>query len=147
VVLRKHAKALEGLGVPLASAKWEIDEFNGAEEWAGELYRVVPSLVLGELEGGGTFGAFIAIGWPKLGSTAKDEGRRSFLFTVDGPESRRFATVTPATIGYDLDKLCVGELTVDLTTRSCWTDTRWSCTGGHFPALSGKLETWGIWRL
>jgi hypothetical protein len=44
-------------------------------------------------------------------------------------------------------KICVGKLTIDLTKKEFSLDARVSCTGGRFPALSGKVTNWGIWSL
>jgi hypothetical protein len=98
-------------------------------------------------DGGRAFGAFIGICWPKLRIKGNDRWCRSFLFTIDGEGARRFPTVTPPTLYHTINELRVGELTVDVEKGEYSVDAESTCTGGQFPAISGKLKKWEVWRL
>jgi hypothetical protein len=141
---KKHAKALEELGIPLALSLRRLNSTVKAEDFDAKLYRTGQSLLLVEGDGGRTFGALIAIGWPKLGSTAKDVWCRSFLFTVDGETAVRYPAVTPLVLFHNLEKICVGEMTLELTKNEYSVDANSSCTDGRFPALSGKVTKWEV---
>jgi hypothetical protein len=146
-LVKEHAGVLEQLGVPLASSLRCFNSTIQPADFDKWLDRTGQSLVLVEGEGGRTFGALVAVRWPKLGSTANDVWCRSFLFTLDGEEATRFSAVSPAVLFHDLEKVSVGELRLDLTSREYSVDANSSCTGGRFPALSGKVAKWGIWML
>jgi hypothetical protein len=147
-LVKKHVKALEQLGVPLATLFphcFSDDKVLGLDFW---LDRIGRSLLLVEGDGGVTFGALITIRWPKLGSTAKDVWCRSFLFTIDGEEATRFSATTPPVLFHNEEKICIGELTLDLVRHWYSVGAKSSCTGERFPSLSGKLQKgkWEIWR-
>jgi hypothetical protein len=146
-LVKDHAKALDQLGVPLTAAVRWVYETDPPEGFDDCLYRVGQSLLLLEDRGGSVFGALITIPWPKLGTTAKDVWCGSFLFTLDGGETKRFPAATPPVLFYNEDKICAGELTLDLKKEEYSVDATSSCTGGLFPAASGKVTTWGIWGL
>jgi hypothetical protein len=146
-LVKKHAKALEHLGIPLGFLIARFKSTFRPEAFDEHLYRVCPSLLVVEGDSGLTFGAYVAIRWPKLGSTAKDVWCRSFLFTVDGEEATRYPTATPPALFHDREKIRIGELTLDMTKREYSVNAPSSCTGGRFPALSGKAADWGMWRV
>jgi hypothetical protein len=73
--------------------------------------------------------------------------RLSFLFTNDGEEKARFSATTPPVLFHNPEKICVGEVTLDLTKEEYSVDANSSCTSGRFPALSGKVTRWGIWGI
>jgi hypothetical protein len=143
-LVEMYGKALEHFGVPLASLGPVFRSGKKPEEFDEWSRRIGHSLLLVEGEGGRAFGALIAIRWPKVGNTAKDVWRRSFLFTVDAPEPTRFLTVAPLVLFHDQEKLCVGELTLDLKKREYSVDSNSSCTDGRFPAVSGRVVKWEI---
>jgi hypothetical protein len=145
-LVKKHAKALEQLGVPLASLDLWFDADEMPEGFDDDLSRLGQSLLLVVGDGGRTFGAMIAIRWPKLGNTTKDVWCRSFLFTIDGEEATRFSAVTPPVLFHSREKICVGELTLDLTNEEYSINANSSCTGGRLPAGSGYLADWGVGR-
>jgi hypothetical protein len=113
------------------------------DRWA---CRVGQTLLLVEGDGR-TFGALVAVPWPKSGSSAKDVWCRSFLFTLEGEEATRFPATTSPVLFHNGEKICVGELTIDLTKKKYSVDGNASCTGGRFPAISGKVTKWAIWGL
>jgi hypothetical protein len=145
----KHVKALEQLGVPLASSELVFTGFYLPSVFDAQLCRVGRSLLLVEGDEGRTLGALIAIPWPQLRCTAKDVWCRSFLFTIDGEEVTRYPAVTPPALSHDLEKICVGELVVKVTKqRRYWIDASSTCTGGRFPAMSsGAARSQRIWEL
>jgi hypothetical protein len=145
--VKKHAKALEQLGIPLGYALLWFTSNVKPEDFDDRLERVGPSLLVVEGDSGLTLSAYVAIRWPKLGSTAKDVWCRSFLFTLDGEEAVRFPVASPPVLFHNLEKIRVGELTLDMTKREYSVNAPSSCTGGRFPALSGKAADWGIWGL
>jgi hypothetical protein len=83
-LLKRHAKALEQLDIPLASS---LPRFRRASKprtfdtWSG---RAGQSLLLVEGDDGRTLGAWMAIRWPELGKPAQDVWLGSFLFIIDG---------------------------------------------------------------
>jgi hypothetical protein len=60
------------------------------------------------------------------------------LFTIDGDEKTSFSAVTPPVLFHNLEKISVGELTLDVKKKQYSVDASSSCTGGRFPSLSGK---------
>jgi hypothetical protein len=142
----KHAKALEQLGVPLGFARRRVLSTNTPEQFDEWVFRMGQTLLV--VEGNGhTFGALITIPWPESGSSAKDAWCRSFLFTLEGEEATRFPATTAPVLFHNREKVCVGELTIDLTKKKYSLDGDSSCTGGRFPAISGKVTKLGIWRV
>jgi hypothetical protein len=136
-LMRVHAGALMRLGVPVGSGNIVFDSIEDkASDFDRELQRVGQSLLLVEGEGGQSFGAWIAVRWPKVGKREWDVRCRSFLFTLDGGEAKRVPAVTAPAVYHDLRAVSVGELT--LGRREYWVNTGSSCTGGRFPALSRK---------
>jgi hypothetical protein len=146
-LVKKHAKVLEQLGIPLGFVQRQFSSAMKPGEFDAWLYRSGQSLLLIEDDGVRTFGAWCAIRWPKLGSTAKDVWCRSFLFTIDGEAATRFSAVTAPVLFHSLENICVGELAIDVTWKELSVDANSSCTGGRFPALSGKVTKWEIWCL
>jgi hypothetical protein len=61
--------------------------------------------------------------------------------------ARRFGAATPPMLFHDRQKICVGELTLDLTRGGYSIDATSSCTGGRFPAVSGTFTQLEIWKL
>jgi hypothetical protein len=142
----RNAKALEQLGIPLGFAVRRVVPTNTPEEFDDWVFRIGQTLLL--VEGSGrTFGALITIPWPKSGSPAKDVWCRSFLFTLEGEEPTRFPATTPPVLFHNGEKICVGELTIHLGRREYLLDRHSSCTGGRFPAISGKVTKWAIWSI
>jgi hypothetical protein len=97
------------------------------------MHRVGQSLLVVEGDDGRAFGAVVAIRWPKGGNEARDVLCRSFLVTIDGEEATRFSAVMPPV-----------DLAPDLKKKGYSVDANSSCTGGRFPALSGKWAKWEI---
>jgi hypothetical protein len=142
----KHARALEQLGVPLGFAVRRVLPGFTPEEFDDWLFRIGQTLLL--VKGNGrTFGALVAIPWPKSENAAKDVWCRSVLFALEGEEATRFPATTPPVLFHNGEKICVGELTIDLAKKEYSLDGTSSCTGGRFPAISGKVTEWGIWKL
>jgi hypothetical protein len=145
-LVEKHAKGLEQLGVPLGFAVRRVSARLSPEKFDEWLCRMGQTLLV--VEGNGhTFGALITIPWPESGSSAKDVWCRSFLFTLEGEEATRFPATTAPVLFHDREKFCVGELTIDLTKKEYSLDGNSGCTSGRFPAMSGKVTDWGIWKL
>jgi hypothetical protein len=144
-LLNDHAKALEALGVPLATAYWIWAGSGRLAELDIKICRRAPSLLLVAGADGGVFGAFIAVRWPRQGIAAKDVWCRSFLFTIEGEKATRFPAATPIALFHGEQKVCVGELMIDESKGEYSVDADSSCTAGQFPALSGKLAKWGFW--
>jgi hypothetical protein len=152
-VLGAHVDAVERLGIPLALACVKIrsgQAFGPAEDdFEPRKCRVVPSVLLAEVEGGLVIGAFVAIRWPKIRSSATDRWCGSFLFAIDGAEAKRFPAVTPPIIAHSRGKLSVGELALDLAKKEFSIDETCRCTAPplQFPASAGKLEEWTLYSL
>jgi hypothetical protein len=159
-LVKEHAKALEQLGVPLACCVQRCLSVNALGVFDDTFHGVGQSLLLVESDDGRTFGALIAIRWPKLGVTATDVRCRSFLFTMEGVEATRFRTAASPALFHGRHKICVGELTLDLSDQSLYWDPathvhrwkhRYSCgtesTGGRCAPSSGTFGHWGIWAL
>jgi hypothetical protein len=144
-LLKDHAKALEALGVPLATAYWIWAGSGRPAELDSKMCRRAPTLLLVAGADGRVFGAFIAVRWPKQGIAAKDVWYRSFLFTIEGEKATRFPAATPMTLFHGEQQVCIGELTIDQGKGEYSVDADSSCTAGQFPALSGKLGDWGFW--
>jgi hypothetical protein len=145
-LVEKHVKALEQLCVPLGCFGWWFKGWVKRPKFDVELNRTGHSLMIVE-NGGHVFGAFIATRWPRSGRTEKDVWRRSFLFTIDGGEATRFSATTEPVLFHSRGRLCVGELRLDLRKRKYSIDAKSSCTGGRFPALTGKVESCEVWPL
>jgi hypothetical protein len=147
-VLRKHSRALTQLGIPLGSCHLVFDSKDKPLDFDRELHRVGHSLLLVEGENGRTFGALIAVRWPKVGTELLDTRCGSFLFTLEGGEATRYSAVKPAVLFHTREDVCVGELRLGLKRgkKDYSIEATRSFTGGRFPALFGK-GPWESWEL
>ena len=148
-LLAAHLEAVEQLEIPLARASFAFDPICYFDSEIPTV-RTAPSLFLGKAVRRCVIGVFLAIPWPDGNSTATDAWCGSFLFTIEGAETKRFPSVRPPLIKHADGKLSVGELTLDLTKGKFSVDaTRrgTAAAAAQFPAISGWLGEWEVWAL